>query len=191
MNDFQQVTNNPVYHAFSIGDKVMDCYVSQFKMKDLEYWLGAVVDITEQLQTDISSLMSTHLNQLQAMVYLCVDFTETVKLADLELNATEFVRLVQCVVDVNSAYFKHIQQQNETQKGRKNDDNSWFTSFQLLISHGHRLENILNMGFGQFLGFVKAVQDEQKHNTKMQFNVMQMAFHGDKKSVEKFLRSLD
>lgn len=189
MNDFQQVTNNPVYHAFFIGDKVMDCYVSQFKMKDLEYWLGAVVDIAEQLQTDISSLMSTHLNQLQAMVYLCVDFVDTAKLADLELNPNEFARLVQCVVDVNNAYFKHIQQQKKSTT--KDDNATWFTSFQLLVGNGHRLENILNMGFGQFLGFVKAVQDEQKRNTKMQFSIMQMAFHGDKKSVEKFLRSLD
>ncbi|WLF84839.1 hypothetical protein [Moraxella sp. ZY210820] len=191
MSDFQQVTNNPVYHAFFIGDKVMDCYVSQFKMKDLEYWLGAVVDITEQLQTDISSLIATHLNQLQAMVYLCVDFVDTAKLADLELNATEFIRLVQCVVDVNSAYFKHIQQQNKTKRNQKDDDNSWFTSFQLLISHGHSLDSVQNMGFGQFLGFVKAVQDEQKRHAKMQFNVMRMAFHGGKTDVEKFLRSLE
>lgn len=167
MNDFAEMTNQPFYHV--IHDEI--CAVSQFKLKDLQLWVEATHDIEQRLLDKDKSLLDTHLAQLQAMLLLCVESSG-------EINHKDDVWELVCVVlAVNDGYFKH----NKKIRKVKSNENTWFDSVQLLVSHGHSLESVLNMGFVQFLGFINAVQKQMV----TQVNLNRLAYHGQKKDIDK------
>lgn len=196
MNDFAQMINQPLCYTITIShDKVMMCAVGQFKVKDLQLWLEATHNIEQRLLDKDKSLLDTHIEQLQAMLFLCIDFTEysTEIYQHIRDYIDDFWELVCAVVVVNDVYFKHIEKTRKKSVKTKNkeNENDWFDSVQLLVSYGHSLESVFNMGFVQFLGFVTAVQKQMNQNMVAQVNLNRLAYHGQRKDIDCFFKKME
>lgn len=114
--------------------------------------------------------------------------TDVETLLDLaKSNALEFSHLLKHVIDVNGAYFKEdVKPGPKIRKQKGRVEQTWLDSFQYLIAYGHRHEDILQMTYGAFVGYLKAAEKCQRNRGKFDSNIIRAAQHADKKGFTAF-----
>ena len=99
-------------------------------------------------------------------------------------NPEKYIEIFECLLRVNEDYFKKIE-------GKTSDKNSsWFDSFQYLVKHGHKHNEILNYSFGAFMAYIKSAQKLESASLLNTGNTIRIAYHADKKGFEKFTKDM-
>lgn len=189
MNDFFLANNR------SLPIKVLgnDVEVKQLQMFNFDIWSPIASVIRDSLkQSDYSDLIGASLvKDYGAHVFqlcsLCtgVDMDTLLNLA--KSNALEFSHLLQHVIEVNGAYFKEdIKPGPKNRKKKSEAEHTWFDSFQYLITYGHQQDDILQMTYGAFVGYLKAAEKYQRNRGKFDSNIIRAAQHADKKGFTAF-----
>ncbi|WP_180182805.1 hypothetical protein [Acinetobacter sp. YH01020] len=189
MNDFFLANSR------SITIKVLgnDIEVKQLQMHNFDFWSPIASVIRDSLkQSDYSDLIGAGLiKDYGAHVFqLCSMCTNTDVKILLDLAASdplEFSHLLKHVIEVNGAYFKEaIKPGPKIRKKKGGVEQTWFDSFQYLIAYGHRHEDILQMTYGAFIGYLKAAEKYQRSRGKFDSNIIRAAHHADKKGFTTF-----
>ena len=189
MNDFFLANNR------SITIKVLgnDVEVMQLQMHNFDVWSPIASVIRDRLKlSDYSDLIGAglvkdygaHVFQLCSM---CTS-TDVEMLLDLaESDPLEFSHVIKHVIEVNGAYFKEeVKPSPKTRKKKGVVEQTWFDSFQYLIACGHRQDDILQMSYGTFIGYLKAAEKYQRSRGKFDSNIIRAAHHADKKGFTTF-----
>ena len=189
MNDFFLANNR------SITIKVLgnDVEVKQLQMQNFDIWSPIASVIRDRLkQSDYSDLIGASLvKDYGAHVFqlcsLCTDIHMDTLLDLAKSNALEFSHLLKHVIEVNGAYFNEdVKPGPKIRKKKGGVEQTWFDSFQYLIAYGHRQDDILQMSYGAFIGYLKAAEKYQRNQGKFDSNIIRAAHHADKKGFTTF-----
>ncbi|WP_180102204.1 hypothetical protein [Acinetobacter sp. YH12126] len=189
MNDFF-LANNRLITIKVLGN---DVEVKQLQMHNFDIWSPIASVIRDRLkQSDYSDLIGAslvkdygaHVFQLCSM---CTN-TEIETLLDLaESDSLEFSHLLKHVIEVNGAYFNEdVKPGPKIHKKKGSVEQTWFDSFQYLITYGHRQDDILQMTYGTFINYLKSAQKYQCNRGKFDSNIIRAAHHADKKGFTTF-----
>ncbi|RYL22109.1 hypothetical protein [Acinetobacter piscicola] len=186
MNDFF-LANNDV-HINQYGQEIR-----QFKVKEMEGWALVAEPIRIALKRNysdesIEDAIKTNKFKAISMCLLVTDITGAQIDETIQNNADRFIELIKDVINVNKAFFN---QEDIKTKKIKNDKTTWFDSFQLLISKGHKHKDILNYSFGAFLEYLKAAQRHERNYILSQSTTMRVAYHADKKGFSSYVSEVN
>ncbi|QOW47910.1 hypothetical protein G0028_09210 [Acinetobacter piscicola] len=186
MNDFF-LANNDV-HINQYNQEIR-----QFKVKEMESWALVAEPIRIALKrnySDESIEAAIKANKFKAisMCLLVTDVTGAQIDETIQNDADRFIELFKDVINVNKAFFD---QEDIKTKKIKNDKTTWFDSFQLLISKGHKHKDILNYSFGAFLEYLKAAQRHERNYILSQSTTMRVAYYADKKGYTSYTKEIN
>ena len=181
MNDFFLANNRTL--PFPILGALVD--LKQFQIKDLDQWYAHADTVKGFLKNNYSDeilikLLTKHpLATLMTIEY--VSGVECKKLLGLMKNETEFLKLLNAVIQINQSFFKYEKQRPV--KTESKSKSTWFDSFQLLISAGHTHSEIMKMSYGAFDQYLKAATRHQKR----QMSSIRFAHHAEAKQFAKYV----
>ena len=191
MNDFFLATNRSL-HA-PITDQQIE--VRQIQMKNFDTWVSHA-DVLKNFIQDkehtpelLTQLFTAHAVQVISVI-TCVtdlDYEQLLKIAVIE---EDFRQIIIAVLQVNGAYFEYEKPKRSARKTDKKVESTWFDSFQLLISAGHRPDDIMNMAYGAFDQYLKAAQKDNKNKLQYLASVIRSAHHANAKEFKKFFDEL-
>lgn len=99
--------------------------------------------------------------------------------------------MIEAVIKVNDAYFAEKESgRKRSRKVKELDQPSWFETFQYLIEAGHHHEDIMQMSYGSFIGYLKAAQKQRSQNLLTSTNLMRAAQHAKDKAYAKLTDDL-
>jgi len=189
MNEFFVASNRSV----SVGD----LSVYQLQMHNFDEWsgVGRVIkdfldnnpDETAQKIFDEHPFESTQLiaYSLKCSSEQAVDlFKQENKLNILLLDAA---------IKVNEAFFsepKPKKKHKRTRKAKEPKQPSWFETFQYLTKAGHRNDDIMQMSYGAFIGYLGAAQKQRSQSLLTNTNLMRAAQHAKDKAYAKLTDEL-
>lgn len=185
MNDFFLATNRSI--------AVNDIEVRQIQMKDFDIWATHAEPIKQFLKNKnhsdevLTELFRTHGVQVVSTI-ACVTDLDNESLIELAADEQKFKDLIKAVLLVNQAYFKYEKPKRGANK--QNTESTWFDSFQFLVSMGHQHNEIMEMTYGAFQGYVKAANKMYRQgifNAAIAARVAQT----DKKGFESFKKEMD
>jgi hypothetical protein len=189
MNDFFLAANRSI--------TVNDIKVRQIQMKDFDQWAEHAEKIKGFLKgKDYSDEILTQLFKAHSIEVLGICSLATklpaASLIDLA-NASEqqFKEVLSAVLQVNGAYFKDDQPKRcNKRQAVKENDSTWFDSFQLLVSAGHTHTEIMNMTYGAYSEYLKSAQKDYRNKLAALTSVVRSAQHASAKDLKKFLEDL-
>ncbi|MCX0332194.1 hypothetical protein NVT87_15075 [Acinetobacter radioresistens] len=189
MNDFFLAANRTI--------TVNDVEVHQIQMKDFDQWAVHAEKVKGFLkEKDYSDEILTELFKAHSIEVLSICSLATklpsASLIDLA-NASEqqFKEVLSAVLQVNGAYFKEDQPKRRSRKQAvKENDSTWFDSFQLLVSSGHTHTEIMNMTYGAYSEYLKSAQKDYRNKLAALTSVVRSAQHASAKDLKKFLEDL-
>lgn len=189
MNDFFLAANRSI--------TVNDVEVHQIQMKDFDQWAVHAEKVKIFLKGKnysdeiLTQLFKTHSIEVLGICSLATKLPAA-SLIDLA-NASEqqFKEVLSAVLQVNGAYFKEDQPKRRNKKQvAKDNDSTWFDSFQLLISAGHTHTEIMNMSYGTYSEYLKSAQKDYRNKLAAMTSVVRTAQHASAKELKKFLDEL-
>ncbi len=189
MNDFFLAANRSI--------TVNDVEVHQIQMKDFDQWAVHAEKVKNFLKGKdysdeiLTQLFKAHSIEVLGMCRLATKLPAA-SLIDLA-NASEqqFKEVLSAVLQVNGAYFKEDQPKRRNKKQvAKDNDSTWFDSFQLLISAGHTHTEIMNMTYGAYSEYLKSAQKDYRNKLAALTSVVRSAQHASAKDLKKFLEDL-
>ncbi len=189
MNDFFLAANRSI--------TVNDVEVHQIQMKDFDQWAVHAEKVKIFLKGKnysdeiLTQLFKTHSIEVLGICSLATKLPAA-SLIDLA-NASEqqFKEVLSAVLQVNGAYFKEDQPKRRNKKQvAKDNDSTWFDSFQLLISAGHNHTEIMNMTYGAYSEYLKSAQKDYRNKLAALTSVVRSAQHASAKELKKFLDEL-
>lgn len=189
MNDFFLAANRSI--------TVNDVEVHQIQMKDFDQWAVHAEKVKIFLKGKnysdeiLTQLFKTHSIEVLGICSLATKLPAA-SLIDLA-NASEqqFKEVLSAVLQVNGAYFKEDQPKRRNKKqATKENDSTWFDSFQLLISSGHTHTEIMNMTYGAYSEYLKSAQKDYRNKLAALTSVVRSAQHASAKDLKKFLEDL-
>lgn len=183
MNEFFLASNRSIY--------VHDLELKQITVKDLDQWSQFAELIRKDLKNDyskenIESIVKQHI--VSALMLCSLTTIYDVKYySDLMSNEADmFLDIFRNVLNVNKAYFD----QEDSKSQNKKSENTWFDSFQFLISKGHRHKDILDYSFGTFIEYLKAAQRNERNSLLIMGNAMRVSYHADKNAYSKYVDNM-
>ncbi|WP_151829047.1 hypothetical protein [Acinetobacter radioresistens] len=189
MNDFFLAANRSI--------TVNDVEVHQIQMKDFDQWAVHAEKVKNFLKgKDYSDEILTQLFKTYSIEVLGICSLATklpaASLIDLaNTSEQKFKEVLSAVLQVNGAYFKEDQPKRRNKKqAAKDNDSTWFDSFQLLISAGHTHTEIMNMTYGTYSEYLKSVQKDYRNKLAVLTSVVRSAQHASAKDLKKFLEDL-
>ncbi|EET82539.1 hypothetical protein ACE5JW_08525 [Acinetobacter radioresistens] len=189
MNDFFLAANRSI--------TVNDVEVHQIQMKDFDQWAVHAEKIKGFLkEKDYSDEVLTQLFKAHSIEVLSICSLATrlpvASLIDLATTSEQqFKEVLSAVLQVNGAYFKEDQPKRRNKKqAAKDNDSTWFDSFQLLISAGHTHTEIMNMTYGAYSEYLKSAQKDYRNKLAALTSVVRSAQHASAKELKKFLDEL-
>lgn len=192
MNDFFLATNRSLH--IPITDQQIE--VRQIQMKSLDTWVSHADALKNFIQDKehshelLTQLFTAHAVQVISVI-TCVtdlDYEQLLKIAVIE---EDFKKIILAVLQVNYAYFKYEKPKRSARKAEsKKVESTWFDSFQLLTSAGHRPDDIMNMTYGAFDQYLKAAQKDNKNKLQYLSSVIRSAHHANAKEFKKFFDEL-
>lgn len=195
MNDFLIAANRSL--SLGVGDVSLE--VRQITMSQFDLWvsaadpikntLGTVSDYSDEI---LKEVLEKHLIECVVMLQLITDLDHQSILRTAQ-DQRVFLQLLQTALNANQPYFADKEQKLKRRKKRAEateKDATWFDSFQLLISHGHSHESIMNMTYGAFKLYTEAVVKREKQNIATQSNIIRMAHHAAAKQFKSFVDEL-
>ena len=184
MNDFFLATNRSI--------TVNDIEVRQIQMKDFDTWATHAEPIKQFLKDKdhsdevLTELFAAHGVQVISTI-ACITNLDNQSLFKLASDEQAFKQLLKAVLLVNQAYFKYEKPKRGANK--QNTESTWFDSFQFLVSMGHQHNEIMEMTYGAFQGYVKAANKMYRQeiiNSAVAVRVAQT----DKKGFESFRKEM-
>ena len=103
-------------------------------------------------------------------------------------NQDVIAELVLKIIQVNEAFFKKEKQQSRAKN--EVNESTWFDSIQYLIGCDHRPDEILNMPYGAFVGYLKAVQRLELQRLRLSA-IATRAASAKSNDFDKFVSGLD
>ena len=190
MNEFSLASNRTISTTFLD----LPIHVRQIQVKELDEITQAAQPVKTALDNDLNNidvvLNGALVECLMLVSTLCQIPHDVLSKAFLE-HYDDVKALVQLVLSVNQAYFIDTPDEVRKHKALKPDDSlTWFDTFQFLISQGHRHDDIMNMSYGAFKGYIKAAQRSYNNQLIANANTVRVAQHGDKKGFGKFIDGL-
>ncbi len=189
MNDFFLAANRSI--------TVNDVEVHQIQMKDFDQWAVHAEKVKNFLKgKDYSDEILTQLFKAHSIevVFICSLATKLPAASLIDLANTseqQFKEVLSAVLQVNGAYFKEDQPKRHNKKQvTKDNDSTWFDSFQLLISAGHTHAEIMNMTYGAYSEYLKSAQKDYRNKLAALTSVVRSAQHASAKELKKFLDEL-
>ncbi|WP_017401013.1 hypothetical protein [Acinetobacter radioresistens] len=189
MNDFFLAANRSI--------TVNDVEIHQIQMKDFDQWAVHAEKVKTFLQgKDYSDEILTQLFKAHSIEVLGICSLATklpvASLIDLATTSEQqFKEVLSAVLQVNGAYFKEDQPKRRNKKQvAKDNDSTWFDSFQLLVSAGHTHTEIMNMTYGAYSEYLKSVQKDYRNKLTALTSVVRSAQHASAKDLKKFLEEL-
>ncbi|WP_151725834.1 hypothetical protein [Acinetobacter radioresistens] len=189
MNDFFLAANRSI--------TVNDVEVHQIQMKDFDQWAVHAEKVKSFLKgKDYSDEILTQLFKAHSIEVLgmCSLATRLPVASLIDLATTseqQFKEVLSAVLQVNGAYFKEDQPKRRNKKqAAKDNDSTWFDSFQLLISVGHTHTEIMNMTYGAYSEYLKSAQKDYRNKLAALTSVVRSAQHASAKDLKKFLEDL-
>ncbi|WP_270386901.1 hypothetical protein [Acinetobacter guillouiae] len=179
MNEFFLASNRSVFNK--------DIEIKQITVRDLDQWSQFAEMIRKDLKQDYSNenLESIVKQHIVAAIMVCS--LTTIHDANYYSNimnsdADAFLSIFADVLTINKAYFD----QEDGKKSTEKSENTWFDSFQFLISKGHRHKDILDYSFGAFLEYLKAAQRNERNSLLSLGSTMRVSYHADNNGYKKF-----
>ncbi len=189
MNDFFLAANRSI--------TVNDVEVHQIQMKDFDQWAVRAEKVKGFLKgKNYSDEILTELFKAYSIEVLgiCSLATKLPATSLIDLATTseqQFKEVLSAVLQVNGAYFKEDQPKRRNKKQAvKENDSTWFDSFQLLISAGHTHTEIMNMTYGAYSEYLKSAQKDYRNKLAALTSVVRSAQHASAKDLKKFLEDL-
>ncbi|QQN40927.1 hypothetical protein [Acinetobacter sp. CS-2] len=186
MNDFFLATNRSI--------TVNNIEVRQIQMKDFDTWATHAEPIKQFLKYKdhsdeiLNELFKAHSVQVISAI-TCITDLDNQSLFKLASDEQSFKELLKTVLLVNQAYFKPEKPKRGAKKNTQTDESTWFDSFQFLVSMGHQHNEIMEMTYGAFQGYVKAANKMYRQgiiNSAVAARVAQT----DKKGFESFKKEM-
>jgi len=189
MNDFFLAANRSI--------TVNDVEVHQIQIKDFDQWAVHAEKVKGFLKGKdysdeiLTQLFKTHSIEVLGMCRLATKLPAT-SLIDLATTSEQqFKEVLSAVLQVNGAYFKEDQPKRRNKRQAvKENDSTWFDSFQLLISAGHTHTEIMNMTYGAYSEYLKSAQKDYRNKLAALTSVVRSAQHASAKELKKFLDEL-
>ncbi|MFS1555280.1 hypothetical protein ACLIL1_015125 [Acinetobacter radioresistens] len=189
MNDFFLAANRSI--------TVNDVEVHQIQMKDFDQWAVHAEKVKSFLKgKDYSDEILTQLFKAHSIEVLgmCSLATRLPVASLIDLATTseqQFKEVLSAVLQVNGAYFKEDQPKRRNKRqAAKDNDSTWFDSFQLLVSSGHTHTEIMNMTYGAYSEYLKSAQKDYRNKLAALTSVVRSAQHASAKDLKKFLEDL-
>ncbi|MCG2572334.1 hypothetical protein LVY74_02025 [Acinetobacter sp. ME22] len=191
MNDFFLAKNGQMILPLN----EVEYAVGQVCMRDFDKWLS----FSEPVKKFINGreLTDDLLNELtQDFFGECVSLCQIVVkdfVVDLSclLHIASFIAVV---IQANQAYFAEKEDEPKAKpkkkQSEKKDKTTWFDSFQILVSHGHSHESIMNMTYGAFTEYLKAIKRRDQEQMIQQVNLMRIAYSADGAGFSKFIHDM-
>ena len=189
MNDFFLAANRSI--------TVNDVEVHQIQIKDFDQWAVHAEKLKSFLKGKnysdeiLSELFKAHSIEVLDICSLVTKLPAT-SLIDLATTSEQqFKEVLSAVLQVNGAYFKEDQPKHRNKKqATKDNDSTWFDSFQLLVSAGHTHTEIMNMTYGAYSEYLKSAQKDYRNKLTALTSVVRSAQHASAKELKKFLDEL-
>ncbi|AWV86205.1 hypothetical protein [Acinetobacter radioresistens] len=189
MNDFFLAANRTI--------TVNDVEVHQIQMKDFDQWAVQAEKVKGFLkEKDYSDEILTQLFKAHSIEVLSICSLATklpaTSLIDLATTSEQqFKEVLSAVLQVNGAYFKEDQPKHRNKKqATKDNDSTWFDSFQLLVSAGHTHTEIMNMTYGAYSEYLKSAQKDYRNKLTALTSVVRSAQHASAKELKMFIDKL-
>jgi hypothetical protein len=179
MNEFFLASNRSVFNE--------DIEIKQITVRDLDQWSQFAEMIRKDLKQDYSnenleSIVKQHIVAAIMVCSLTTIHDEKFYANIMNTEADVFLSIFADVLTINKAYFD----QEDRKRSNEKSENTWFDSFQFLISKGHRHKDILNYSFGAFLEYLKAAQRNERNSLLSLGSTMRVSYHADNNGYKKF-----
>ncbi|WP_335969821.1 hypothetical protein [Acinetobacter bereziniae] len=183
MNEFFLASNRSVFNE--------DIEIKQISVRDLDKWSQFAEMIRKDLKQDYSnenleSIVKQHIIAAIMVCSLTTIHDENFYANIMNTDADVFLSIFADVLTVNKTYFD----QEDGKKSAEKSENTWFDSFQFLISKGHRHKDILDYSFGTFIEYLKAAQRNERNSLLSFSGAMRVSYHADVKRFEKYNKEM-
>jgi len=139
----------------------------------------------------LTQLFKAHSIEVLGMCSLATKLPAASLIDLANTSEQQFKEVLSAVLQVNGAYFKEDQPKRHNKKQvAKDNDSTWFDSFQLLISAGHNHTEIMNMTYGAYSEYLKSAQKDYRNKLAALTSVVRSAQHASAKELKKFLDEL-
>lgn len=169
---------------------VAGCVVHEVRMRDLERFAACVTDLIPEFskggglsdfyfsdgQSIPDSVWSRCQMPLLTAAYCC---------ADNLTDDADLIAVCEAVLLLNRAFFTHAD--DPRNKGGSGD---WYDSFQYLVSTGHRHKDILDYPFSVFLGYCRAVNNQQARDERRIANAVRCGRFMDDRKFKAYLEAV-
>lgn len=187
MNEFFLANNRSVV----IGEVT----IHQLKMHNIDEWAPHASVIKSFLKTHsdeiYKSLLKAHTVEVMTLLGKSTLKTESELILMAEASESIFLTLIEAVIKVNDAYFAEKESgRKRSRKVKEQGQPSWFETFQYLIKAGHRHEDIMQMSYGAFIGYLGAAQKQRSQSLLTYTNLMRAAQHAKDKAYAKLTDEL-
>jgi len=189
MNDFFLAANRSI--------TVNDNEVHQIQIKDFDQWALHAEKVKGFLKEKdysdeiLTQLFKAHSIEVLGICSLATKLPATSLIDLANTSEQQFKEVLSAVLQVNGAYFKEDQPKRRNKRQAvKENDSTWFDSFQLLISAGHTHTEIMNMSYGTYSEYLKSAQKDYRNKLAAMTSVVRTAQHASAKELKKFLDEL-
>ncbi len=164
--------------------------IKQIQVKNLNqfaYFADPIKQLESYSIETIEPLIEANIIQIMGLCSLVTSLdpeTFSKHIGDQDAIADLILKIIQ----VNEAYFKEEKPKKQQRENQKKY--SWFDSFQRLISNGHRQDDILNMSYGAFTGYLKAAQRCESQRLKT-IAIATRAASAKNNDFDRFVSGLD
>lgn len=189
MNEFFVASNRSI----SVGE----LSVHQLQMHNFDEWLGVGQVIKDFLDSHpdetVQKIFDEHpFESTQLIAYSLKCSSEQV--VDLFKRESKLnILLLDATIKVNEAFFSEPKPKKKHKRSRKAKEPkqpSWFETFQYLIKAGHRNEDIMQMSYGAYIGYLGAAQKQRSQSLLTNTNLMRAAQHAKDKAYAKLTDEL-
>lgn len=190
MNDFFLAVNQ--CKSIAIGDAQIE--VRQFLVKELVQFDFFGSKLKAALNADFSkenikAFLDVTTIPVMCLISIVTDLTPEL-LSQIKLSDEDkYVEIVKEIIEVNSSYFDQ-KEVKESSRLSKEPESTWFDALQILVSHGHKHDDILNYNFGTYIEYLKAVSKLKNLNALETACITRTAYHADKKGFDGFAKSM-
>ncbi|RLL42999.1 hypothetical protein D9K79_11570 [Acinetobacter cumulans] len=189
MNEFFLVNNRSIV----VGDTT----IHQLRMHDFDEWFTAAKAVKDYLKTHSDEIdtrfLKAHISHVLTLLSKSAHLEESALISIAEASESLLIQLVDAMIKVNDAFFSEKESKRKRRRKSQSsagDQISWFDTFQFMIESGHRHEDIMQMSYGTFTGYLKAAQKNHAAKMRVQANLMRAAQHANAKAFTKLIDEL-
>ena len=181
MNDFFYVSNSKL----SVEINETQIFVRQFQMKEINQFMSVANPIRQELGSGVDHVIKQHLIYSLSLVSMLSDLNIELATKLLGSDYDKYKELFEKVIEVNSAFFSE-----KVKESQEETDETWFDILQHLVKAGHRPADVMEMTYGAFIGFCKAINKQCINEVINTANITRTAHHADNRSYEKFTNEM-